>query len=549
MSATMTSTMLETVTAEPEWISDEPERIVRFDAQCVLIPESSPRQHKPRMVTRSFSLPLWKRRASAASGTPGSPEKPDPFSTEENHVVLRVPIPRFAAKPQPHPPRNIDPCTLSPCLVHRDRSPTSPTFPRGSPPMHRRNPRTPSPSLQAADLMTVPLRPCCTACLAITEASLSQGDHWPEHFSRAARRRRSLSADAGPRTITVEGSVAAATLGLGHPGRSTIVPISVDEVDKRRRSSDSGPSKPESVWLNDEISCPHLSSPGITSPPRPTRGNSLPPPSTPRIPEEEDDDDEDQLFPLPSPRRTPCSSPASSPYASASSLNLGQAQSNPSGSPANSNCSGESSGSCTGKNGLLCPPVPGSTSSLCLPKNTGYDTAVPDELPRAPSPNLLATLPSISARRPSRSPSPRISHTPPSPPAGPRPLFSSASAPSVASARSPSPTHPSPRAPSPIRSFPSAPIPIPLNRSHSEIFHSPEPAPRSPGLLSRSPSLASRSPEFSSSISPSSSPNTKKQKLRGSFSMARPRHIIADVLRGVGAMGGAGGSIGAGVRV
>ncbi|KAH7907194.1 hypothetical protein BJ138DRAFT_1182594 [Hygrophoropsis aurantiaca] len=520
----MSATVTQTMTAAPEWISDEPERIVRFNAQCVLIPEAS-RQHKPKMVTRSFSLPLWKRRASSAPGTPGSPEKPDPFSSEEHHVVLRVPLPSFTAKPHHHPPRNIDPCTLSPCLVHRDRSPTSPTFPRASPNTSRPHPRTPK--HHTADLRTVPLRPCCTACHPITEASLSQGDHWPEQFSRAARRRRSLSADAGPRTITVAGSAAAAALGLGPTARTA---ISVDEVDKRRRSSDSGPSGSRPVWLNDEINRTLASSSTIQSP-RPTRNNSLPL-STTRIPEEEDDDDEDQLFPLPSPRRTPSSSPASSPYASASSLNLGQANINSSNS-AGSHCSGESSSSCTGKNGLLCPPVPGSTSSLCLPKNTGYEMDVP---PRAPSPNLLANLPSISARNPSRSPSPRISRTPPSPPAAAEhPLFASASAPVVSPRRSPSPAHLPIRAPSPLRSSASTPIPIPARSSSARW--------RSRGSPSRSPDR-DRNASRSSSFSPSTSPNAKKQ--RGSFSMARPRHIIADVLRGVTAMGGAGAG---GVRV
>ena len=46
--------------------------------------------------------------------------------------------------------------------------------------------------------MTIPLRPCCPNCFSATERAALQGDDWTEDFSRAARRRRSVSADNRP---------------------------------------------------------------------------------------------------------------------------------------------------------------------------------------------------------------------------------------------------------------------------------------------------------------------------------------------------------------
>ncbi|KAJ6505563.1 hypothetical protein C8R45DRAFT_973123, partial [Mycena sanguinolenta] len=54
---------------------------VRFDAECILIPELgySYGTKRPRMVTKSYSLPLWKR-----GGRDGK---------EEEEVVLKVALP------------------------------------------------------------------------------------------------------------------------------------------------------------------------------------------------------------------------------------------------------------------------------------------------------------------------------------------------------------------------------------------------------------------------------------------------------------------------
>jgi len=72
--------------------SDNDGRVVRFDNECVLIPEYSS-QRGPRVVTRSYSLPLWKRRGAPTSETDAIHDLSS-NSPEETHVVIRVPIPR-----------------------------------------------------------------------------------------------------------------------------------------------------------------------------------------------------------------------------------------------------------------------------------------------------------------------------------------------------------------------------------------------------------------------------------------------------------------------
>ncbi|KAG2031190.1 hypothetical protein BDR03DRAFT_973072 [Suillus americanus] len=464
---------------------------VRFNDQCVLIPKHPHRHRLPRMVTKSYSLPLWKRRSSNSGGPSSSPET-DAFVPEDSHVVLRVPIPSFSSKAQsPTRTRNPGPKPLSPCLVQRSPSAISQAVSR-SPQSPRRPTRTASLSPSRSDLITIPLRPCCAGCEAVTEASLSQGDTWTEHFSRSARRRRSLSADEGPRTITVEGSVAAASFGLGRSA-----PISVDEVDKRRRSSELVVTAP--TWLNEEGENVVINTERSSSP---LRIPNFTVPSTPRIPEEDNaEDDEDQLFPLPSPRRSPGTSPAPSPSASASCIGLGR----PSGSPVPSNSSSVSLGTKMNKDHFLAPPVSRSSSSLSLAK-----TAESDETsPRAPSPHVLAKVASISARPFSRSPSPQTTCAPSIP--------------------VPSSTWTEDREKQPLTVPSSACTPV------SASFHTP----KGSGSHNSTHSLVHSSP----STSPNLSTSLHKRR-HASLSLARPRHIIADVLRGVGVVGSGAGGIG-----
>lgn len=470
---------------------------VRFDDQCVLIPKHPHRHRLPRIVTKSYSLPLWKRRPSNAGGPSSSPET-DAFVPEDSHVILRVPIPSFSSKAQS--PTRTKP--LSPCLIHRSPSGISAISHAapGSPQSPRRPTRTASLSPSRSDLVTIPLRACCPGCEAVTEASLSQGDAWTEHFSRSARRRRSLSVEEGPRTITVEGSVAAASFGLGR-----CPPISVDEVDKRRRSSDLVVTA--STWLN-ELGDNGMVNTQCSSSPLRIQNSTVP--STPRIPEEDDaEDDEDQLFPLPSPRRSPATSPAPSPSASTSCIGLGR----PSGSPVPSNSSSLSLGTKMNKDQFLAPPVSRSSSSLSLAKTAESN----EHLPRAPSPHILATAASISARPFSRSPSPQTTCAP------------SVSIPSTTGTEEFGAAADGEQSSITLPSFACTPI--------TTSFHTP----KASGSHNSTHSLVHSSP------STSPNPSTSLHKRRhASLSLARPRHIIADVLRGVGVVGS---GVGIGVRV
>jgi len=479
---------------------------VRFDAQCVVIPELPPRSRRTRLVTKTYSVPLWKRRGSLSGPQPASPD-PD----EDDHVILKLPLPRCVQNTVQlsydlivyfwhslqtrvqSPTRSGEAVPLTPCLVHRSPEINS-TNSTASPTTVRRNLRKSSVSSIHADLVTVPLRPCCAACQEITDAARLQGDAWTERFSRAAKYRRSLSADSQPRTITVAGSAAAASFGSLARG----VPISVDEVDKRRRSVDNGlvSGTSDLACLNDTVLAQERRDRCSEAPNPPSRACvPLPSPIRPpqlvthNIPEETFDDDDAQLFPLPSPKRTPCSSAAPSPTASLSSLQNGQLHRNSSNSPALSNCSGEFLAH--GPRQFLAPPPGASTSSLSLPRTSecSYSNLTEDP-PRASSPNILASLPPLSGRQQAWCTSPTSSQG---------------------------------------DFLEKIPQPIPSNSSRS-------PQPSAPiRIPSASTSTLTRSP----STSPSMSPNTRR--ILRSFSAGSPRQMISGVIRSVNVIGGRGG--------
>ncbi|KAG8220274.1 hypothetical protein J3R82DRAFT_2865 [Butyriboletus roseoflavus] len=515
MSAVELATSTPGSTIEP---LDERGSAVRFEPQCVVIPDFAHRSRRPRVVTKSYALPLWKRRTSSADHSAYPPPEDASFEENQSHLVLRVPVPTFSLKLRSMA-RSVDEKPLPPCLVHRPQhsGPSCPTT--SSLTRHARIPRKPSPSPLHSDIVTVPLRPCCAACQSVTEAALADGDAWPEHFSRAASRRRSLSADGRSRTITIAGSTASASYGdLG-------VSISVDEIDKRRRASDTAPST-----INPEthdgkttecrmplILCHTLAD--ARSPPSPTRIT----PATPRIPEEDDDEDEDELFPLPSPKRTPTTSPAPSPAGSLSSLTVAQVNQSSVTSPTPSTCSGDSAGQHPSKQHFLAPPPYSSCSSLSLPKlcESTTDLTLLENPPRAPSPRLLSTVPSLSGRLRTRSPSPRISCVPPTP-TDTFPPATDSTLPKT------------PRSHEPVSEFGRITISPPPSQPSTSPHHSPTPI-RFPWRSKRSVS-ADFSPTLSSTIpsfSPSTSPNTNR-------SLSSSRHVIADVLRGVGAIGSGG---------
>lgn len=85
---TMTSIPVSTI--EP---LDEHGSAVRFETQCVVIPDPGHGSRRPRVVTKSYSLPLWKKRTSSAG--PSTSARPEDASFEENqsHLELRVNVP------------------------------------------------------------------------------------------------------------------------------------------------------------------------------------------------------------------------------------------------------------------------------------------------------------------------------------------------------------------------------------------------------------------------------------------------------------------------
>jgi len=233
------------------------------------------------------------------------------------------------------------PKALSPCLVHRSPStsagntPSSPIRRPMQPGYHRHK-----------DELTVPLRPCCEACEHITDQSLKEGDHWQEKFSRGARRRRSASLENNDlrgeshfshtriRNEFFALSKSLDAIGSSQHALSSTFSLTVDEVDKRRKSHDfseeassssSSPShllhSPGSLYSGipryprskpherDVSSSSTLSSTSTTDEIAPEgidpRGRLRSSPI--------EEEDEAELFPLPSPRRSPSGTPSPSP--------------------------------------------------------------------------------------------------------------------------------------------------------------------------------------------------------------------------------------------
>ncbi|KAI6028968.1 hypothetical protein EDC04DRAFT_2715567 [Pisolithus marmoratus] len=442
---------------------------VRFDSQCVVIPQPSPRPRRARLVTKRTRT---RQPCRPQTFTSSVRKNIHPWQKQGLHPTTRV----------QSPTRCIDPTPLTPCLVHRSLSNDVP----GSPSTSRRT-RSKSPTSHIrTDLITVPLRPCCAACQAVTDQARSQGDTWMERFSPAAYYRRCRSTDNEPRTITVAGSGASAFYG----SLARDISISVDEVDKRRRSSDS--TLVTSSSLPDDIIASEEKQP-LDSPSSGRGRPSLSPIRVPQlathgIEEVPDDDEEDQLFPLPSPRRSPCSSATPSPTASLSSLQVGQVgqgQNLTNGSSL-SNCSAESS--THGQH--LCPPA-ASSSLLSLPKASVSSLSLTGDPPRAPSPSILASLPPLSNRQRSQEMVPQI-----------------------------------PRSTSPES------ICLEVSQPNTSASHLPSTPKKFPTASTTSPST---SPGLSTS------PNSRR--LLRSFSGSSPRQIIADVIRGVGAFGAGGGGV------
>ncbi|KAF9527123.1 hypothetical protein CPB83DRAFT_895552 [Crepidotus variabilis] len=364
-------------------------RVVRFDNECVLIPELNAKKQRPSMViTKSYSLPLWKKKGGSGQNQPlsdsdadaeeaaqtqtqrGSARSPSPA---EDRLVIKVPIPTFRRRTSRSPTRGRSvsaspavPSRLPSCLVHRGDVPSlaastsSPSTSHLHPGLVNRRPSLPIYHRRRDDaghIQTVPLRDCCQACETITEECMKLGESWQEKFSRGARRRRSASLDQQEATsIAKLASLHSRTASLGgyvgggDSSSTSKLALTVDEVDKRRKSLDiqehppffSYVSPSDTLPVHDkDVSASSTSTTGTTSTTPPAEDGLLADLST-AIPDIlmgspdrhriyrsspiQEEDDEAQLFPLPrrSPSGTPSPkiSPAQSPNGSAVNLAL-----------------------------------------------------------------------------------------------------------------------------------------------------------------------------------------------------------------------------------
>jgi len=155
-------------------------RGVRFDDECILIPDPQPRSRVPKLLAKSSSF-IFKRRHTAH-------DLPSPTSPRDHDASQSLPTtPRSA--------------------LSRKFSLNEGKHPHSSPPIQRRSSLPPPsrehhatrpPLLSNTPLVTIPLRPCCPNCYSATENATLQGDNWTEGFTRSARRRRSASTDNRP---------------------------------------------------------------------------------------------------------------------------------------------------------------------------------------------------------------------------------------------------------------------------------------------------------------------------------------------------------------
>ncbi|KAF9466927.1 hypothetical protein BDZ94DRAFT_1233470 [Collybia nuda] len=588
MSATMTSTVflsehsLRTSSIMIPGASTDVEgesRVVRFDDECVLIPDRSKR---PKMVSKSYSLPLWKKKQSHTSDSDtevASPSLGPSSSVEDARVVLKVPIPRlarFISKSTRSPSRGRSPSAspptpkpLSPCLVHRSPS-SSPSTPAKA--MRRSSlPLTTHHKRKDDTALTIPLRACCPDCVPITEESLKEGEQWQEKFSRGARRRRSASLDnndsflsssptalrqsRGFSAVTVNPSAPAVVISCANPryDKASTFSITVDEVDKRRKSLESeddarrlrqphnssprnslafhSPNAPFSSAPHTLVYRPHEKEASTSSTSSSISASSelgsvdYPPRRPKSSPIQEED--EDQLFPLPSPRRTPNNSPSPSINASPSASPAPSTKVSPAPSP-------------HGSTSCLAPPAP---SGLSVSRENLPQTSPAGEGIIARSLSRKSSFPEseFAAQQTSTMPSPipvhridtKLSEQGASS-TGTNGLTKPKPSPLVISEANTPPTNTS-------KSFtrenpaitgdtkPTPPMQIPTTSS------SHRPNPSSSPVMSTSPK------------SPSRSPTSPGKQRRPSFSLPYLKDTLkgagSDILKGVSSMGG-GGAVG-----
>lgn len=435
--------------------------------------------------------------------------------------------------------------------------------------------------------LTVPLRACCPDCVPITEESLKEGEEWQEKFSRGARRRRSASLDnsdsflsSSPTTprqlsrgftaVTVNPSAPAVVISCTSPryNKTSNFAITVDEVDKRRKSQEfeedikrlrqpysssprssptfHSPNAPFSSAPHSPIYRPHEKDTSTSSTSSSISTSSEPntPDYPPRRPKSSpiQEEDEDQLFPLPSPRRTPTSSPSPSMNASPSPSPSPSVKASPAPSPnASTSCLAPPSGLSASRESLprTSPGGEGMLSRSLSRKSPHHDS----EFAAQQASTTISPSPLSPPGTSKRSTSTQSSKPQPSPL-----LISERARATSGPVLSASPAQYSPQlsgvdTASPLTPGKAYPLPIPPSSSSAQR--------RPSAAKSASPPPPSTFPAMStspSSKSPPQSPVSPGKQRRPSFSLPYLKDALkgagADVLRGVSSMGG-GGAVGA----
>ncbi|KAI5118186.1 hypothetical protein M0805_004999 [Coniferiporia weirii] len=331
---------------------DEPclsPRLVRFDERCVLIPESpakSPRQ-QPRIGTLDVPIPFglswrWPGASSAKDKELGGQgDEPEDVESLKSNVVLKVPFPIFRRKSHSSVQTSAS-CTLPPCLVQRDYSSTaSPSLhpssassssaksPRAQVSAQARSRPTRSASLppypQSLKIETVPLRSCCAQCLSACEAgihllpSLKESSQEQNKVAFPARQVRSNSRESSV-LVTKGGEEEDWCAGFRFT-RGALKLRRSASVERGSHDEREGANLLGALVRVDEVDLKRGTSPA-SSPPVSLRGGktghgALNKPDLDRLKVRKGtgcptDDSEEDLFPLPSPKRSPGASPADS---------------------------------------------------------------------------------------------------------------------------------------------------------------------------------------------------------------------------------------------
>ncbi|KIP07344.1 hypothetical protein PHLGIDRAFT_127707 [Phlebiopsis gigantea 11061_1 CR5-6] len=271
--------------------------LVQFDDTCVVIPDPVAQSRMPRLIKKSYSLPLWRRtspsnRPPDAVQTPSSPE-------DKSAMSITVSVPSFARSRSPTRGEHVHQPLVSSLL-------------NGEHPAPRRPARRPSlPLPPPVDAATLPLRPCCRECYPITEECLKEGVVWTEKFTRGARRRRNSSAETHAHAHTQRHRRVCDDV----PGFGAVV--LVDEVDHRWGTSSVAPA-----------SAPRLQQPGGADAgllPSFSRRLNVAESSTATTAAIAEEAEDDAHFPLPSSssRAPPLFSPSASAALSSSPLTFG----------------------------------------------------------------------------------------------------------------------------------------------------------------------------------------------------------------------------------